>query len=233
MKTWISVAVLLALVMAMAIIVSAISGNRNRRLAASLDSLRLASANALAARDTTIQSLRHDALTQTDRMVAERLAFQAETVELQAIFADSLERTATAAASFRLEADSLHRELVGERAEMSGDTIRVSNTLLAADSIGVDVATEVTIAPDLSTRWLWNVQRAPMVLDVALSCRGDQAVASVAGPAWASIQLDSIVQRSDICIVPTPVAKKPFGFRLPSVPVGTILVLAGVLIGAL
>ena len=104
---------------------------------------------------------------------------------------------------------------------------------LWGNAIGVDVQTTVTIAPDLSTRWIWNVQRAPMVLDVALSCRGDQAIASVAGPAWASIQLDSIVQRADICIVPTPVAKNPFGFRLPSIPVGTVLVLAGVLIGAL
>jgi hypothetical protein len=90
----------------------------------------------------------------------------------------------------------------------------------------------VTIRPNLTTRWLWQVRRAPIVLDLALSCRGDLAVANVAGPGFASIAIDSVVQRADVCITPTPVPTyNPFGIRIPSVPVGILLVLAGVCVG--
>ena len=205
-------------------------------LAAQIDAMRLTHANALAARDTTVTRLVIDLDTGADVRIAERLAFQSDTIALHRLLRSSranVRRLGTAVARFTATAESLEVELAGAEAERdTAGTITAAGALRATDSIGVDVEADVTIAPDFSTVWRWRVVRAQIPLELTLACEGDRAITSIIGPPWAGIAIDSVVQRADICIIPTPVPTfNPFGFRLPSVPMAVLIFAGGMLLG--
>lgn len=234
----------LALVVLVLVSLGAFWTYRAHRLEAQLRAERIASANLLAAKDTTIVAVKRDG----DRAVtvARRLAFQ-ERVELAAYFTDSISRLT----------DSL--EVVGKvlaRFAILGDSVTVLQEALArldalgnivtadtvdlADSLGVRAAAVVSIprivvtlpqGETSSASWTWHVERLPMSLELALHCEGSFAVAQLAGPPWAGLELARVAQDETIC---NPLPRRswnPFAVELPSLPFAALLVGGGILVG--
>lgn len=209
------------------------AGFQTWRLRSTLEELRdtrIESANNLAAADSSRLELRREG----DSLVAvaTRLAFQLEgEVELRAAFEDSLERVGKVAAELAVAADSLEAltETLASRDTLGA--ITVADTLNALDSLGVRADATVRVEPDLRAFWTWHIFRAAIPLELGLSCVGDQAVAQLAGPAWAPLQLGRVEQVAELCIPPIRHGYSPFAIELPSVPVALAIFLAGFLAG--
>jgi hypothetical protein len=205
--------------------------SRWRAAASEMRELRITLANDSAAADASKLEIKREG--DSALAVARRVAFQAE-VGLREAFRDSVERIAHAAAQFRIEADSLRTTLKGERAERdSAGTITVTGAIDATDSLGVVVGARVTIPADLARPlWDWRIRRASIALALALSCEQDLAVAQLAGPPWARLVIDSVVQEPELCIPQPDLGWDPFRLEVPSLPVIILLFGLGLATGA-
>lgn len=206
------------------------AGFQTYRLNSTLRDLRetrITAANNLAKADSSRLALRLEG--DSVVAVAERLAFQLEgEIELRAAFEDSLERVGKVAAELAIKADSLERHTETLAARDTAGAITVADTFNALDSLGVKADAAVRIEPDLRAFWTWHIIRAEISLELALSCVGDQAVAQLAGPPWAPLELGRVEQVAELCIPPIRPSFNAFGLRLPSLPVALAIFLAGV-----
>ena len=185
------------------------------RLEAEQRQERIDNANALAAKDSSVLTVRAEG----DSLVAvaERLSFQTE-VELREAFRDTVDRLALATARLQIAADSLALEVRIARATRdTAGVITATDTIDVRDSLGIAAAATVRIGPTLEAAWIWTLWREPIWLDLALECEGSLAVAQLAGPAGLEIRIDSVAQRPEFC---NPVPRRhwsPFRIGLPSV----------------
>ena len=228
----------LALAFLVLVSLGALWAYRAHRLAAQLRTERIAAANLLAAKDTTLVAVKRDGDRQIQ--VARRLAFQ-ERVALAEYFTDSISRltdslelVGKAAANLAIEAAELRAERAGAAAvvDTAGNLV-AADTLDAADTLGVTVSAEVTIPllRSAPTSWRWELARAEIPLTFTLHCEGPYAVSQLAGPTWAALRIDSVVQDERICHPPVARTWRPFALELPSLPVAALLVVGGVVVG--
>lgn len=193
-----------------------------RRLEAAQRQQRIDNANALAAADVSVLTVRAEGDSQV--AVAKRLAFQTE-LELREAFQDTVKRLLQATARLRVAADSLALEVRIARATRdTAGVITAADTVDLRDSLGVAAAATVRIGPTLEAAWVWTVWRETIWLDLALECEGSLAVAQLAGPAWAELRIDSVAQREEFC---NPVPRRawtPFRIELPSVTEAAIAI---------
>ena len=188
-------------------------------------------ANALAAKD--VETVRLVTVRDSQVAVTRRLAYQGA-VELRAARAayadlqDTVDVMGVSLAQLKIRGDSLEVVIAGHDAEVDTlGTITAEGELDARDSLGVSVRASVEIPPTLeSPIWRWSVAREPLSLSLGLQCEGTLAAAYVTGPAWASLVLDSVVQRDEICN-PIPSSWRPFEIKVPSIPVIIVTLLAG------
>lgn len=162
--------------------------------------------------------------------IAERLVIQKQ-VELD----EALQRkgqTDQALVRIRLERDSLiARTPVAIVVPVADRPLELRAKFDGRDSLGIYVATLTTLEGVAVTRpdpvgWVrWEVVREPLQLDVALSCHGHDAVAQVAGPRWATIDIARVEQRPELCN-PRP-TWRPFSFEAPSLPIAGALLAGG------
>ncbi len=202
-----------------------VNGLRNDRRDADI-----AAANERAAKDSTVRTIRREA--DSSVAVATRLAFQGE-LHLREVFGDSLTTLVTAISKLTIEGDSLRASVEGPAAVEDSAGVRVvQGEFDARKSLGVHVHADVIVPPPPKpVLWMWDVRREPLQLELALTCEGPQAVAQLAGPPWATLTLDSVVQTPDMCNPPVPVIWNPFAFDLPSVPVMGGLLGVGIVVG--
>lgn len=112
-------------------------------------------------------------------------------------------------------------------------TVTIVADFDARDSLGILVHSETTLqgfrlsgTEPPGALIGWDIRREPLGLAVALSCRGNDAVAQVAGPRWATFDFVRVEQRPELCSPPPP-AWRPFAIEAPSLPVSVALVAAG------
>lgn len=190
----------------------------------------VATANAKAERDRTRVRFAGELA------IAERLVVQGR-VELTAALRREGQKDQ---ALVRLRVDSARVRAIVAAAIAAPDSAReitLTSLLDARDSLGVIVGTKTVLRGfGLSGReppaaWVhYDIARAPLQLDVALSCQGHDAVAQVGGPRWATLELRDVKQQPEICN-PRPPAWQPFSFQLPSLPWTAGLLLVGIVTG--
>ena len=138
---------------------------------------------------------------------------------------------AVANARIALLGDSL-RELHANAATArdTAGTVIVTDTLNALDSLGVQADVQVTIPPTGLATVRWGFQRAPVTLDLTLTCLTENAEATLTGPPWLEADLGR-VQMDDVICVPPVRAWNPLSFKVPGVPWLAAVGVLGFLIG--
>lgn len=190
---------------------------------------RIAAANARAAADTSRRRV------VGNLQLVQRLAYQ-RTVELAAAVQER-GKVGQATVRLRLEGDSLRAVLTeGRVTTPDTGTVVVAGQLDARDTLGVRVDAVVSVrgvvpGPDLRGFFVWRLERMPATLDVAISCRGPDAVADVVGPPWLPLTIAEATQRAEVCNPPP--GWSPWALEIPSVPVAAGLVALGYVLATL